>query len=369
MEITLPNASPCNLFEISLPRIDELIRLGYEDESLYDEAVELGVRYAYRVTFRNYDWAATRDIVSRHRRLGVGLTGITDWVLLRFGQRAIRGFDENGDPVFNRNVTTYLDSMYRVAREANIAHANALQASPSIKITTVKPSGTASLLMGVSPGMHWHWAPYMIRRVRIGASSPLVDILRECGYTIEYAQTGYANTGEAVYDFTTVVVEFPVKAPTADHPLFQSAGDVPLREQAALQALLATYWSDNSVSATLSFHKAQPKPVFFADGLQLTDKFNAPVLQVDIREETQVIDEIADVIDRYKGVIKSTSLLPYATGTYPQMPYEAITKECYESMLAKIKGSPWDFAMGGVKAHDDELDTSTECVGGHCGVR
>lgn len=370
-EVTLPNASPCNLFEVNLVRIHELIALKIEGENLYEEAFYLAVRYAYRITFRPYDWAATREIVYRHRRLGVGITGITDWVLLAFGERAILGFNEDGDPIFNTEVTSKLDQFYKFVRNYNIEHAQELEASPSIKVTTVKPSGTISLLMGVSPGQHFHWAAYMIRRIRMSINAPLIPVLQKCGYYMEPAIKGFNKDGSPVYDTITAVVEFPVKAPTAEHPMFQSAGDVPLAEQAALQALLATYWSDNAVSATLSFRKAAPKPVFFEDGSQLTDKFGQPILHINKSEEEAIIEEITDVLDRYKTVIKSTSLLPYATDTYPQMPYEEISKEKYDQMTAKIKAKPWEVIQDeDLDAEQEEVaDSSAECVGGSCPIK
>lgn len=369
-EITLPNASPCNLFEINLPRIQQLIDAGVEGESLYFEAAYLATRYAYRITFRHYEWEATRDVVSRHRRLGVGITGITDWVLLKFGQKAILGFDSEGTAVFNDEVGQALDELYGEVRATNVEQAEQLDANASIKVTTVKPSGTVSLLMGSSPGMHYHWSAYMIRRIRMSATAPLVPVLMECGYKIEPAVKGFNEDGSHKYDYNTVVVEFPTKAPTAEHAEFQSAGDVPLREQAALQALLATYWSDNAVSATLSFRKAQAKQTFFEDGSVLLDKFGNPQLSIDKREEDDIIDEITDLLDRYKGVIKSTSLLPYATDTYPQMPYESITEERYNEMVANLTAKPWELIDGDVKAEDeDTTDYSGECVGGSCPLK
>src|SRR5690606_33826495 len=102
-EITLPNGSPCNLFEINLPKIHEWVEAGIETEDLYKEACWLAARYAYRVTFRNYEWEVTRKIVQNHRRLGVAVTGITDWVLMKFGKPAILGFDKDGKPIFNKD--------------------------------------------------------------------------------------------------------------------------------------------------------------------------------------------------------------------------------------------------------------------------
>jgi hypothetical protein len=325
--------------------------------------------YAYRITLRNYEWAVTRDVVSRHRRLGVGLTGITDWVLMKFGEKAIIGFDDIGNPIYNREVSSFLDRLYNFVKKANNAQAARLELNPSIKVTTVKPSGTMSLLMGVSPGQHFHWSAYMIRRVRMATNAPLVPVLLDCGYYVEPAIKGWNEDGSYVYDNNTVVVEFPIKAPTADHPLFQSAEDVSLKEQAAIQALLATYWSDNAVSATLSFKKPKAKPVYFCDGTMLLDKFGRPELRVNPKEEETVIDEITDVLDRYKNVIKSTSLLPHATDTYPQMPFEKITKERYEEMISSIIAKPWEIIGGAIKAEDEDTLDSSECVGGACPVR
>lgn len=369
-EISLPNGSPCNLFEINLPRIHELIERGIETEKLYEEAAYLAARYAYRVTFRPYEWAVTRDVVQRHRRIGVGITGFTDWVLLRFGQKAVLGFDKEGNPIYNLEVCKDLDELYRHVKETNIAHARDLEANPSIKLTTVKPSGTVSILMGVSPGQHFHWSPYMIRRVRMAANAPLVPVLKDCGYPIEYAINGFDRQGNPVYDTGTVVVSFPVKAPTAEHPNFQSAGDVPLEEQAAIQALLQTYWADNSVSSTLTFKKAKPKPVFFADGTQLLDHFGKPRLEVNPQEEEAIIDQIASVLYKYKSIFKSTTMLPYAADTYPQMPYEAITKEQYEAMVSQIKAKPWELLNGGIAAEvSSDDDIIGECAGGVCPIK
>jgi len=204
----------------------------------------------------------------------------------------------------------------------------------------------------------------------MAANAPLVPVLKDCGYPIEYAINGFDRQGNPVYDTGTVVVSFPVKAPTAEHPNFQSAGDVPLEEQAAIQALLQTYWADNSVSSTLTFKKAKPKPVFFADGTQLLDHFGKPRLEVNPQEEEAIIDQIASVLYKYKSIFKSTTMLPYAADTYPQMPYEAITKEQYEAMVSQIKAKPWELLNGGITAEvSSDDDIIGECAGGVCPIK
>jgi len=136
-----------------------------------------------------------------------------------------------------------------------------------------------------------------------------------------------------------------------------------------LQALLATYWADNAVSATLSFKQAKQKPVFLADGTKLLNKFGDPKLEIDQSEEDGVIDSITNVLDQYKGTIKSTSLLPHATGIYPQMPYEEITKEEYEAKVSKLKAKPWELITGEIQGEETFDDVVGECQGAGCPVK
>ena len=122
--------------------------------------------------------------------------------------------------------------MYQAVREAEWEYSEALGCGESIKVTNVKPSGTVSLLPGVSPGMHWHYFKRGIRRIRFQEDNPLVELLRECGYKVEPA-IGSPNA---------VVVEFPMEAPTANLEGVRSAGDVSIEEQMAFQALLQYVW-------------------------------------------------------------------------------------------------------------------------------
>ena len=55
----------------------------------------------------------------------------------------------------------------------------------SIKMTSIKPSGTVSLLAGATPGVHFPISPHYIRRVRLGVNSHLIEPLRQANYKIE----------------------------------------------------------------------------------------------------------------------------------------------------------------------------------------
>lgn len=368
-EVPLPNGGACNLFEINLPKVHTVQQSGAEHEALYREVCYLAARYVYRVTFRNYEWETTRQLMEQERRLGVGITGITDWALiLTEGGRIVEGYDDSDEPIYNPIITAQLDRLYQFIKIANEQQAMELESVLSIKVTTVKPSGTVSLLMGVSPGQHYHWSRYMIRRVRISSDSALIPVLEECGYNVEDAISGFKEGGEPTYDERMNVISFPIKAPTADCENFVSASEISLEDQFALQALLQKYWADNSVSATLTFHQPKPKPVYFKDGSQLLDKMGFPKLEIDPKEENAVIQKISNLLFRYKDKIKSTTLLPHNNTSFPQMPYEEIDRETYEKMVAQIQNKPWEVVSEMRAEETDDLE-NMECSAGACPIK
>lgn len=336
---------PCNLFEISPLN---LYLLGFD----YIEACEIGARFAYRVTFTEYEWEMTRNTIKKNRRIGVAITGVTDWSIVAFNEHIVTGVDAAGEPMFCKPYVHTLDMMFHAVSLAGKLQAHHNGTNPPIKNTTVKPSGSVSLLLGNAPGQHFHWGDWMIRRVTASVHSPVVDAAIAAGYKVEPKILGRNDDGTPNLDPKTAVIEFVTKAPTAGHPLFRNASQVPLWEQAMVQESLAAYWADNAVSATLNFFKA-PKG--------------------DTVAEAVILDEIARVLNRAKTRIKSTSLLPYFTGAddegnpYDQLPYEPITEAEYHARKAKLKGSIIDFFSGVIR--DEDLDASFECQGGACPIR
>ena len=136
----------------------------------------------------------------------------------------------------------------------------------SIRVTTVKPSGSVSLLSGATPGVHWGpGGAYYMRAVRFGNTDPMLHLFKAAGYKVE-ADLVSANTS---------VVYFPI---ASGHT--RSEKDVSLFEKIGLAATAQKYWSDNGVSVTLSFNK------------ETESKFVAPALHM------------------YEGQLKAVSFLP-----------------------------------------------------------
>ena len=330
-EISLGNGEPCNLFEV-FPYIAE-----QENWDLKD-VFRLATRFAKRVTFSDYDWEISRNIIYKNRRIGVSMSGIQDWLLNDLGHRVVTGFEDSTDeetgvkikkPIYDPQGIKMVTEAYQAVIDADKEYSKTLNCNESIKHTTVKPSGTVAKLAGASEGMHFHYAGYLIQRIRFQASDPLLKALDACGYYSE----------PDIYSPNTTCVEFPLRAAHADSKNFASAGTVSIEEQFATQAFLQTYWSDNAVSCTVTFQSNEG-------------------------------DKITPLFEQYRHVIKSTSLLPYYGGSLKQAPKEPIDKVKYEERKAEITG---DVAQVFAEQNDDQKDLElvdqTDCESGACPVK
>lgn len=326
-EISLESFEPCNLSEIFPSNCKDMEEVRRVAITAY--------RYAKRVTLSHYPWAESQDVVVRNRRIGVSISGIQDWLLQEVGNVHIEDCEARVNDELKLHITLSpstvlkdkLDELYQLIRAEDERFSTILGVNTSIKLTTVKPSGTISLLAGVSPGIHFPYASFYIRRIQFQDTDPLVAYLSSLGFTTHAA----SQTPRAV------VVEFPIKTPTGEMLGFQSAGDVDAEFQLKMQLMLQTYWADNQVSCTVS--------------LQEGDK-----------------EKLPDLLKRYSKLLKSTSFLPYSPSLkehYPDLPYEPITQEQYEEMMGHIKEWP-------SKLPEDVqyLEISNdECAGGVCPVK
>ncbi len=242
----------------------------------FQETLKYAYLYAKSVTLVNTHWKETNAVMLKNRRMGISQTGI------------IEAFTKHG----RRTILNWCDRAYKYLRKLDEQYSDWLCVPRSVKITTVKPSGTVSLLPGVPPGIHYPHSEYYIRRIRISKNSDLIEPLRMAGYKIE----------DDAYSDNSFVVEFPVHEKFFDRSKF----DVSIWEQAANAAAYQKYWSDNQVSITITFKE-------------------------------QEADEIKRVLESFEDQLKSVSFLPLKTHGYKQAPYEKITKDQYQQMVSKLK--------------------------------
>ena len=273
-EINLEPYEYCNLSEIFPSRCNS-----YEE---IVNAAKIATFYASTISLLSTHWSFSNNIIAKNRRIGVSISGIADF------------HDKYG---FTQ-LTSMLKNLYRIVREENTRLALEAGVPESIRVTTVKPSGTLSLLVGVSPGIHFPTHQYAIRTIRIAANSDLVPLLNNAG--IKSEPDHYSGPG-------TLVFSFPIYQGTT-----RSAQHVSLWEQVMLQIMLQREWSDNSVSCTLYFN---------------------PTTESDILE---------NVIAQACPLIKSLSCLPHTDeGVYVQAPYQKSTKEEYDTLNEVIQPINW----------------------------
>lgn len=296
-EQSLESFEMCTLVETYLNRHDNL-----ED---FKRTLKFAYLYAKTVTLLPTHWPETNAIMSRNRRIGTSISGIADFA------------DNNGLPALRE----YMNTGYHTVKRYDTVYSEWLGIRESIKTTTVKPSGTVSILAGESPGVHWTpGGKYFNRAIRFSNTDPMLTLFKMANYRVEPASES---------PDTTSVVFFPIKSKSN-----RAEKDVSIYEKVALAATAQRYWSDNSVSVTISF---------------------------DPETETK---DVGTVLHMYDGQLKTVSFLPSGNTIYPQMPYTQITEEEYtedgEMKLFKIDLSGIYAGMG-IDAVGESYCTTDAC--------
>jgi len=287
----------CNLCEIYLPNINDV------DE--FKKIAHVMYKVVKSISCMKFIYSGTNDVVSKNHRLGIGVTGFLQ-----------SKFVEDKDA---------FTKVYKHIEKADKEYSKELGVGKSIKLTTVKPSGTSSLLPGVTSGVHPAYAPFYIRRIRMASNDPLSELCEKHGYPVEPLLKLDGSR-----DMDTMVVSFPVEVPKGT----LCAKDVTAIQQLEFQKFLQTYWSDNSVSVTVYYNKEELP---------------------DIRKWLK---------DNYDESVKTTSFLLRKGHGFDQAPYEEITEEEYKAMEAKTRP---------ITKIDDkeimEMIDAGECENGSCPVR
>ncbi len=245
----------------------------------YKRTLKFAYLYAKTVTLRMTHWPETNRVMLRNRRIGCSVSGVADFL----GKHSL---DE---------LRIWLDEGYQTVQKWDEVYSNWFCIPRSIKTTSVKPSGTVSLLAGATPGMHFPESRIYIRRMRMSKNDPLAKPLLAAGYSVVPA------IGQ---EDTTVVAEIPIKLPEG----VRVQSEVSMFEQLSLAAFMQRYWADNQVSCTVTFDPVTEGP------------------------------HIAQMLQYFQYQLKGVSLFPKQDyGRFPQLPYEAISEEVYEQMTKDVK--------------------------------
>jgi ribonucleoside-diphosphate reductase alpha chain len=303
-EIALRPYQFCNLCELNASDVESQEDLNERSRA----AALIGTLQASYTDF-HYLRDIWRKTTEKDALIGVGQTGIGSGVVL------------------NYNLKEAAD----VAKAENARIADIIGINKAARVTTVKPSGTSSLVLGTSSGIHaWH-APYYVRRMRVGKNEAL--------YT--YLSINHPELVEDEYFKPTIqaVISVPQKAPE---------GSI-LRSESALELLerVRKYnveWvkkghrkgaNTNNVSATVSITETE-------------------------------WEEVGKWMWENKDTFNGLSVLPYFGGSYIQAPFEDITEEQFNEMASHLQG----LDLTKVVEFNDETNLMDQqaCAGGACEI-
>jgi adenosylcobalamin-dependent ribonucleoside-triphosphate reductase len=270
----------------------------------YQRTLKYAYLYAKTVTLGKTHWPETNRVMLRNRRIGCSVSGVAQFITKR-GMEELRKWLETG---------------YDTIQEWDKMYSDWFAVPKSIKTTSVKPSGTVSLLAGATPGLHYPESRFYIRRMRLSNQSELIEPLKRAGYNVEPAFGS---------EKSTVVVEVPVDVGEG----IRTAAELSIWEQFSLAAFLQRHWADNQVSCTATFNP-----------------------------ETEA-DELPHVLNYFQYRLKGISLLPRKNGgAYKQMPYEAIDEKTYHLEVEKLSR----LTFGVIK--NEEADVEKFCNNDVCEI-
>lgn len=293
-EQTLESGELCNLVETFPAHHDS-----YEE---YQRTLKYAYLFAKAVSLIPTHNTNSNAIIGRNRRVGTSMSGITQ-AIAKFGFRQFMEMCNRG-----YNYLRHLDKIY----------SRWLCIPESIKLTSVKPSGTVSLLAGATPGIHFPKSQFYVRNIRFDPLSPLLEVLAKAGYAME----------PSVAKDNTVVVSFPVEQPH----FLKAESAISLWEQMELAAQMQHWWADNQVSITVT-----------------------------VRDRDA--EDLSRCLSMYDTRLKSVSFLPEGKKHgFKQAPYIPITESEYREMSRKTKPIK---GMAGAAVHEV---TEKGCDGESCTI-
>jgi len=301
-EIILRSKQFCNLSEV-------VARAEDTEESLLRKTRLAAILGTYQSTLTYFpyisrDWKKNCE---EERLLGVSITGQWDSEAARNGKT--------------------LRKMRDLAGEVNRKYAKRFGVNPSTCITCVKPSGTVSQLVDASSGMHTRHAGYYIRRVRISATDPLFQMLKDQKFPY------HPEVGQREDSASTFVLEFPVAAP--ERAVVRN--DLTALEQLKHWKMVKENFTEHNPSVTIS-----------------------------IGEDEWV--ETANWLYNNWDMLGGLSFLPRTDHVYRLAPYEEVTKEQHDELQNKLPQI--DFSQILMYEKEDHTEGAKElaCVGGVCEI-
>jgi hypothetical protein len=292
-EQTLESFECCTLVEVHINRA--------ESKEDFLRTLKFAYLYGKTITLLNTHWDRTNAVMQRNRRIGASVTGVSGF------------YDTHGLPALR----AWWSEGYEEIQRRDHEYSEWLGVRESVKTTSIKPSGTVSLLSGATPGVHWPpGGKHYLRAIRFASDDAMVPKFMLAGYTVE----------EDIVSRNTVVVYFPIETQV------RGEKEVSVFEKINLASEAQRHWADNAVSATISFDR----------------KLEA--------------EHLPTVLNMYEGKLKTISFLPMGNDVYQQQPYTEITEDQYASYIGKLKViNMTDAYFNGKEAEGERYCSTSVC--------
>ena len=304
-EINLKPNQFCNLCEVNASTIES-----QEDLNARVKAASfIGTLQASYTDF-HYLRDVWKKTTEKEALLGIGMTGIASGAVLNFS----------------------LKEAAKIATEENSRLAEVLGINKAARVTCVKPSGTTSLVLGTSSGIHaWH-DDFYLRRIRIGKNEALYTHLSI--HHPELLEDDFFKPN------IQAIVTIPQRAP--ENAIIRP-------KETAIELL----------ERIKKFNKEWIKP-----GHRKGSNMHNVSATVNIKQDEW--STVGDWLWDNKEYFTALSFLPEDLGTYTQAPFETITEEQFNERVGHLHS----LDLSKVIEYTDEttLQESAACQGGACEV-
>jgi ribonucleoside-diphosphate reductase alpha chain len=303
-EIGLRPYQFCNLCEVNASDI--------ESQEDFEKRVR-GAAFIGTLQAGYTDFHYLRDVWKRTTEkdalIGVGMTGIGSGVVLGYDMKAAA----------------------KAVKEENERVANLIGINKAARTTTVKPSGTSSLVLGTSSGIHaWH-NDYYVRRIRVGKNEAIYTYL-----SIHHPEL---VEDELFRPHDTAVISIPQKSPDGSILRYESPFELLNRVKKVSQEWIKPGHrggqNTHNVSATISLKEEDWE--YAGEWMWENRKY-------------------------YNGL----SVLPYNGGTYQQAPFEDCSVDTYDTMMKSLTNV--DLTKVIELQDNTNLSGEVACSGGACEI-
>lgn len=287
----------------------------YDKEDML-QTQRMSTKIGYRMATIELELHEWNLVNIEDKLIGCSLTGVMDFV--------------NATGISNDELSNLFEELRDMVHKTADELADKLKLNQPKLYTCIKPSGTISQLPTVSSGVHYSHSPYYIRRVRVNAKDPLAIAMADLGFK------WHPEVGQTKESHASKVFEFPVKAPEG-----RTKYDVSAIEQLELYKLIMENYVDHNASNTIHVR---------------SDEW----------------DDVENWVYENWDSLVGVTFLSLDDSFYQLMPYEAITRDKYEELLAKTpKFNPEILSKyeNFEEEFEFELDDDPSCSTGACPIR